>query len=207
MNRHLYILGAGGLGKELGAYIKYVNSDFMLSGYYDDGETGSVDGLGKIIGTIKQVNQLDAGDNLLMAVGDPARKAQFFSTIKMERFNFPYFIQPNVYISDRKSIELGKGSVICAGSSLTTTVEIGDHVLINLNCTIGHDVTIGNFSSIMPGVNISGSVKIGKGVLIGTGASILQNIKIGDNATVGAGAVVTKDVPDGKTAIGIPAKW
>ena len=206
MNRHLYILGAGGLAKELGSYIKYINSDFMLSGFFDDAKTGSIGDLGQVLGKTEKVSDLDSGNNLLMGVGLPSQKTQILTHIqKPDKYNFPFFIQSNVNIADKRTIKIGKGSVIAAGSSLTTSIHIGDHVLINLNCTIGHDVQIGDFSSIMPGANISGNVTIGKEVLIGAGATILQGVKIGDGAIVGAGAVVTKDVLSGNTVVGIPA--
>lgn len=42
--------------------------------------------------------------------------------------------------------------------------------------------------------------------MIGVGAVILNNVTIGKGAKIGANAVVTCDVPDGATAVGIPAK-
>ena len=41
---------------------------------------------------------------------------------------------------------------------------------------------------------------------IGVGARVLGGIRIGCRATVGANAVVVADVPDGATAVGIPAR-
>lgn len=43
-------------------------------------------------------------------------------------------------------------------------------------------------------------------MLIGAGAVILNNAHIGKGAKIGANAVVVCDVPEGATAIGIPAK-
>jgi serine O-acetyltransferase len=47
---------------------------------------------------------------------------------------------------------------------------------------------------------------IGNNVYIGVGAKILGGIRIGDGAKIGANAVVLCDIPDGATAVGIPAK-
>jgi len=47
---------------------------------------------------------------------------------------------------------------------------------------------------------------IGGHVDIGAGAKILGGIRIGDHAKIGANSVVLQDVPDGATAVGIPAK-
>jgi serine O-acetyltransferase len=44
------------------------------------------------------------------------------------------------------------------------------------------------------------------GVVVGAGAKILGPITIGRDAKVGSNAVVVKDVPDGATAVGIPAR-
>ena len=44
------------------------------------------------------------------------------------------------------------------------------------------------------------------GASIGSGAVVLGGIKIGAGALIGAGAVVTRDVPEGATAVGVPAR-
>jgi serine O-acetyltransferase len=41
---------------------------------------------------------------------------------------------------------------------------------------------------------------------IGAGAKILGSVTIGNHAKIGANAVVLCDVPDGATAVGLPAK-
>ena len=53
---------------------------------------------------------------------------------------------------------------------------------------------------------MSGCVKVGNNTHVGTGSSIIQGITIGDNAFIGAGSVVIKNIPDGVTAVGVPAK-
>ena len=63
---------------------------------------------------------------------------------------------------------------------------------------VQHCVTIGEIGEATP--------IIGDSVYIGAKATIIGNVKIGNNAKIGAGAVVIKDVPDGCTAVGVPAK-
>ena len=46
----------------------------------------------------------------------------------------------------------------------------------------------------------------GDNVFIGAGAKVIGGVKIGSDVKIGANAVVTKDLPDGATAVGIPAK-
>jgi acetyltransferase-like isoleucine patch superfamily enzyme len=52
----------------------------------------------------------------------------------------------------------------------------------------------------------SRGISVGSGAWIGAGATILDGVQIGDRALVGAGAVVREDVPDGATAVGVPAR-
>jgi len=108
-------------------------------------------------------------------------------------------------------VELGKGSVICAGSILTTNIEIGRHVHVNLGCLIGHDVRIGDYSTLSPGCHVSGNVHIGEKVFLGTGAVIINGspdkpLIIGDGAVIAAGACVIQDVEPRTMVAGVPAK-
>ena len=48
--------------------------------------------------------------------------------------------------------------------------------------------------------------RIGDNANFGAYAQILGGIKIGNNCNIGSMAVVISDVPDGATAVGIPAR-
>ena len=87
----------------------------------------------------------------------------------------------------------------------TTDIEIGAHVAINLDCTIGHDTVNGDYVTASPGYHISGCVTIGRNAFLGTGASILEHLSVGAHAVIGAGAVVTRDIVDHALAVGMPA--
>jgi acetyltransferase-like isoleucine patch superfamily enzyme len=53
---------------------------------------------------------------------------------------------------------------------------------------------------------VAAGVSIGSGVWVGAGAKVLDGVTIGDRAVIGAGAVVRSAVPEGATAVGVPAK-
>ena len=102
---------------------------------------------------------------------------------------------------------------------LTAQVSIGDGVVMHPGVYIVHGqvvldglVEVGPTSVISPWVtlglragNVQGPI-IGTGVHIGTGAKIIGPVKIGSGARIGANAVVVKDIPDGVTAVGMPAR-
>jgi serine O-acetyltransferase len=68
------------------------------------------------------------------------------------------------------------------------------------------DATIGPNCLILQQVTVVAGVKIGGHVDIGAGAKIIRAVTIGNHAKIGANAVVLNDVPEGATAVGIPAK-
>ena len=107
--------------------------------------------------------------------------ARFFTGIE---------IHPGATIGKGLCIDHGMGVVI------GETAEIGDDVLIY------HGVTLGGTGKDKGKRHPT----IGNGVVIGAGAKVLGPIKVGDNAKIGANGVVVKDVPEGATAVGIPAK-
>mgnify|MGYP002599337221 FL=1 len=94
--------------------------------------------------------------------------------------------------------KIGRGLVIDHGMGVVIgeTAEIGDNVLLY------HGVTLGGTGK--------GKGKrhptVGNNVVIGAGAKVLGPIYIGSNSKIGANSVVLNNVPEGATAVGIPAK-
>lgn len=117
---------------------------------------------------------------------------------------FATLVDPSVMRSDR--IAIGEGTIICAGAILTVDITIGKHVIINLDCTVGHDALIGDFVTLYPSVNISGNTVINDEVEFGTGSQIIQGKEVGSGSIIGPGAVVVRDIPQGCTAVGLPAR-
>lgn len=77
-------------------------------------------------------------------------------------------------------------------------VVINEYTVIGDGCVIYQNVTFAGKDMKRP--------ILGKNVMVGTGAVIIGGVTLGDNSKIGANAVVTSDVPEGKTAVGIPAK-
>ena len=111
-------------------------------------------------------------------------------TSHLGRFLTGIEIHPGATIGQRFFIDHGMGVVI------GETAEIGD------DCTLYHGVTLGG-TSWEKGKR---HPTLGNGVVIGAGAKVLGPIMLGDGARVGSNAVVVKDVPQGATAVGIPAR-
>ncbi len=93
---------------------------------------------------------------------------------------------------------IGQGLFIDHGSG----VVIGETAIIGDNCTLYQGVTLGGTGKETGKRHPT----LGNGVLVGAGAKLLGNFTAGDNAKIAAGAVVLGDVPEGTTAVGIPAR-
>ena len=204
------IFGAGGFGREVKMLIdqiNLINPTFNFLGYYDDGVKNDhlINGF-PILGGIKELNNSkNQSLNIVFAIGNPKIKKELRKNITNKEINYPVLINPNVLIGF-DHVNIGEGSIICAGTIITININIGKHVILNLGCTVGHDTNIGDYSSFMPAVNISGEVNIKNSVYVGTGAKLINQLEIGENATIGAGSVIIKDVPDNAVVVGNPGK-
>lgn len=204
----IFIIGAGGLGREVKALISRL-PEWQVAGFYDDAfsQGMSIAGVPCLGGIDRLMVQTDLMMEVVLAIGDPRVKLRLMQRLVDARhLHFPALVDPSAILLDRQQIKTGQGSILCAGATLTTCISIGRNCLINLNVTIGHDTQIGDGCSIMPGANLAGGVVLGRSILVGSGANILNGVVVGDFARIGAGAVVLQDVAANTTVTGVPAK-
>lgn len=206
--KDIAIFGVGGFGREVLTLIHDVNKiepKWNVIGFFDDGYPIGYDVHGlKVLGGVAELNEWDKPMAVAIAIGTPAIKKKILDKIDNPLIEFPTLVHPTVLVGDY--VKIGQGCILCANTIITCDINIGDFVILNLACTIGHDTEIGNYSAFMPTCNISGEVKIGEGVYCGTGVKIINQTSIGANTTVGAGAVVAKPLLANCTAVGVPAK-
>ena len=208
--KDLIIFGASGFGREVAWLVERINSEkqtWNLIGFMDDDDTiqgKKINGytvLGKTSDIIKYKDAY-----FVCAVGASKIREKIINNMKKINpdVKFGTVIDPSVELS--QYVTIGEGTIICAHTIITVNIEIGNHVIINLDCTIGHDAVLQDFVTLYPSVNISGMTRIGRCTELGTGMQIIQGKKIGDYSIVGAGAIVIKDIPDKCTSVGSPAK-
>jgi len=206
----LVVYGAGGLGREVMWLIESVplyNEMYNILGYVDDSEElqGATVNDRKIVGNTSWILSRCEDIAVVIAVGNSvARKNIYEKLADNQSVIFPNIIADDAKIS--KYVKLGKGCIICNSCIITVNIEIGDFLLANLDCTIGHDAVLGNYVTLNPSVNVSGNVNLGDCTNIGTGTNIIQGKSVGEGTIIGAGAVVSSDIPANCTAVGVPAK-
>ena len=142
---------------------------------------------------------------VVISIGSPKIKEKIVNKLsKISNVHFATLIDPAVIYSNQ--IKIGEGSIICAGTIIIVNIEIGKHIIINLDCTIGHDAIIEDYVTILPSVNLSGNTVTKKYTTLGTGTKVIQGVTIGENVIVGAGTVVIRDIENSVTVVGNPAR-
>lgn len=189
------IFGAGGFGREV---FRYAASPIFVS----DTERGEVHGI-PLVG----LDDLDASDEIVVAVSAAATRRQIVARCKGRRFGS--IIASNCEIGP--GVELGVGAILCSGVILTADMRIGDHFQANIRSAVGHDVEIGDFGHISCNVIVNGNVHMGDDVYMGTGSMVRNGVAgrpviVGDGAVIGMGAIVTKDVAPRSVMVGNPAR-
>lgn len=205
--KDIVIIGAGGFGREVAWLIEDINKvtgEWNLLGFVDNDlslKDTEINGY-RVLGDEEWLKTQEI--NAVCAIGNPIIKKKVVSSLYNSKVTFPILVHPSVIMSNR--VKVDEGTIICAGNIITVNIDIGKHVIINLDCTIGHDANIGDYSTILPSVNVSGHVILEECVNVGTGSAIIQGISVGAKTIIGAGSVVVKDLPSNCTAVGSPAK-
>lgn len=209
------ILGAGGFGREVADVVDALNDQeatsgmlaYELVGFLDDGEPDPLTLKPYDVGVIGRMSDLESMPEdveYVIGVGAPHVRSAIDAKAREGGRRSPVLVHPSASMG--RAVEVGAGTVICAGARLTNNISIGRHGHVNLNTTIGHDATMGDYVTLSPLVAISGYATLGDEVMIGTGATINPGVSIGAGSVIGSGAAVLKDVPANVTAVGVPAK-
>lgn len=208
MSGRLYVFGAGGHGREVAWLARDVLGDDLEITFLVDDErylTDEVDGY-----PVRLLAGVTAGaeDSYVVGVGDPALRRAAAQGCADLGLTPATLVHPRVERS--AAVSVGEGSVVAAGSVLTTNVRLGRHVHVNVGCTISHDALVADYVTISPGVHVAGHVTVEEGCFLGIGASIVngsadRRLVVGAGAVVAAGACVIADVDPGTLVAGVPA--
>jgi sugar O-acyltransferase (sialic acid O-acetyltransferase NeuD family) len=212
VNIPLFIVGAGGFGREVFSIIRALNNSGSIpeiAGFIDDDpsveDLKNLEALGsQIVGSINDLALRTEPFGAVLAVGSAVDREHIAHLLAYSPVTYPVLVHPQATIGC--DAHLSEGVVVAAGSRLSTNIQVGIHVQIDQNAAIGHDCDLGDFSRLNPQACVSGGVSIGRRAMIGANAIVLQGLDVGDDARVGAGAVVTHSVDPATTVMGVPAR-
>ncbi len=207
MSKKLLIIGAGNIGGFI-SYNSALFGDYEVLGFLDDdpAKTNKVLYGNKVLGAVNTIDKYLENDPLCVVIGiaNPVFKSKIAKTLAGKNVDFPNFIAPNVWISNK--VGLGRGIILYPGVSINYECILQDFVIMNMNCAIGHNCTISEYSTLAPGVNLAGFTKIMPCGDIGIGATTIQGITVGSNSRIGGQSMLIKDVPDNSVAVGNPSR-
>lgn len=207
--KYMGIFGTSGLARECADVVFELGYEPLFVAR-DASEQAACGGIGRVI----VENEVDNFSDVpfVIGIGDSAVRQRVYQRYA-DKLTFPSVIHPSATFGrgQRDVVMAARGVVITAGVRMTNNIRVGNFVLFNLNCTVGHDCIIEDFVTLSPAANISGNVHIGARTWIGSSALINQGsatrkLHVGNDTMIGSGAVVIRDCDPNATYVGIPAK-
>lgn len=207
MTKRLWIIGAGGFGREVHDWacdVYRVEPKWAIAGFLDDNLNALRDRpcALQVVGRI-EIDHFGPDDLAVVAIADPVAREALVSRLG-ERVRYETLVHPTVIIGSHSP--LGAGCILCPRVTITTNVKIGEHVHLNLHSTVGHDAKVEPFCTLSDHVDICGNVSLGRGGFFGSHASVTPHLSVGPYAKLGAGSVALQDLPAGMIAVGVPAR-
>ena len=200
------IIGAGGLGHELAAYIIETRCVATSSiTFWDKVPEPNIEIDGVNFGG--NVEEISSQENvqIFIAVGNCTARQRIFDKLSGRGCQLATFIHPLAYVSDFARI--ADGCIVGPHCSVGFRAKVNVNNLINTGASIGHNARLGNHTICSPNSIVSGSAIVGDEVLIGSGGVVNPSVRIGHKCKIAAGSVVYRNVPDDRFVIGNPGKF
>ena len=200
--RDLFIVGAGGFGREAVWTVERINAAaetpaWNVIGFADDDPAkaeGNFEGY-PMLGSCEQASKDHPGASVFVAIGDNRIRREIYR--RLRGHDFPAFIDPSAQVSP--TTEFRHGTFIAPEAVVSVGTDIGKFVIINARAGVGHDSTVGDFANVCPGVSLSGHTHVGEGAFLGTNSCTAPGMSVGDWAVVACGTPVLKNVEPGAT--------
>lgn len=194
--KKLYIIGAGGFGREVLQWIKDINKvspRWEIAGFLDD-DPDALEGYpcdARIVGGITD-HEIRSDEEFVLCIANPSVKQQIAEDYLRRGAVFPVIIHPTTVLTDYT--EYGEGTILWPYAKIAVNSRCGRFCTI-LSRDIGHDINIGDYCFIATNTTMLRNITVGDRVFIASNAVIANDVTIGDDAYIGMGSIVMKDVP------------
>ncbi len=199
--RDLFVVGAGGFGREAIWTVESINAAapepiWNILGYADDDpkwkKGGNFEGY-PILGTVEDVSKDHPGASVFLAIGNNLKRANLYK--RLRGHDFPALIDPSARVSP--TTDFRHGTYIAASAVVQVGSELGKFTLVGSNCVVCHDAVLGDFVNVGPGSVVASGVKVGASVSFFANCATRPGISIGEGAVVNCGVSVCADVAAG----------
>lgn len=230
MPKQLILVGNGGCMREIAWQIEMLNQVYptwQIAGIVDRNPSQGYRSY-PWLGDDEYLLSLTEETNVAICVGNPFLRRKIAEKLSQNPYlRFPVIVLNQLrlgkelrrleeeavsdeceatYATIADTAMVGEGSIICMDCIISTEVQIGKFVFINIGSMVCHDGRIEDYVTLSPDVKLAGNVHVKQGTEIGIGVKVIQGITIGENSIIGAGAVVIRDILSNCTAVGVPAK-
>jgi len=196
--RDIFIVGAGGFGREAVWTIERINAAsrspaWRIVGFADDDPekaSGNFEGY-PMLGSAAEASRDNPGASVFIAVGDNETRKRIYGALRGH--DFPAIVDPSAQVSP--TTEFRHGVYIAAEAVVSAGAELGKFAIVNARAGVGHDSSVGDFANIAPGVSLSGHSKIGEGAFMGTNSCTAPGMAVGEWSKVACGTPVLSNVP------------
>lgn len=147
--RTLFIVGAGGLGKEVVDIVQSspLAAQYALAFIDDTVAPGTIVHGVEVVGSRAFLRAVDPEQSAVcVAIGSPAVRRDLIGEIESWGLSLPAIVDASALI--RPSVVLGPGVIVGARAFVSSQSVIGAHVVINPGVLVGHDVVIGPYAVI-----------------------------------------------------------
>lgn len=199
--RDLFIVGAGGFGREAIWTVERINAAFQIPawriiGYADDNpkwkKGGNYEGY-PLLGTVEEASHDNPGASVFVAIGNNAKRADIYK--RLRGHDFPALIDPSAQVSP--TTELERGVYIASGAVVQVGATLGEFTLVGAKCIVGHDACVGSFVNLGPGSAVAARVKVGDRSAFFANASTMPGVEIGEDCIVSCGVGVKESLAAG----------
>lgn len=204
----LAIFGAGGLGREFLELAGIINARTKKWDSFvfvdDNADLKEMQGTPVCSFSDMLADEQQEQTEYIIAVGEPAVRRKIYERLQENQCSIATLVHPDVHVPNTTTI--GQGSVVCFGCFVSCNVTIGENVVLQPQCNIGHDDVIHSHSMVSGFVNLGGACVLGEESYIGLSACVRELTEVGAHSIVGMGAVVMRNVEDGAVVAGNPAR-
>jgi len=209
MTASLFIVGAGGFGREVLSYASDVartSNAFRIAGFLDD-NPDALQGRkvsAAVVGNLASLTPGE-GDRFVIAVGEPSVRRAMALALAARGVRdeaFLSIVHPTAICVG----ELAPGCVLGPFAFVGPGAALGRHTVLNTYASAGHDAQLGEWTVLSPYAVVNGNVTLEEGVFMGTHAMVVPGKRVGAWSKIGAGAVQLGDLEPGSLSVGNPAK-
>ncbi len=205
----LWIVGAGGFGRELLAMLWEAldPAAYRLQGFLArDSEQTSLasQGIDLPIEADPATYRPRENDRFLLAIGNMDARRAVADSIEGRGGRFVSFIHPRAHLAP--TAQIGVGAILYPMSVVSNASVLGPHIHLSYFASVGHDCRLGPYCLLAPYATLNGSVLLEDEVYVSTHASVAPGRRVGRGSKISANSACMQDVPAETMVFGVPGK-